>query len=347
MRIAVDAMGGDQGPAAVVGGVLEAVRGGADVVLVGNESAIRSSLERHGAHRRRETADIEVLDAPEVVEMDEPAITPIRVKRRSSVRLAAELVREGKAQAALSFGNTGATLACGKLVIGALPGVDRPALAAVFPNRGGRTVLLDVGANVDSRPGHLRQFAVMGHFYAQEVLGTDSPRVGLLSIGEENEKGSGTTRKVFELMKTMGLNFVGNVEGGDIFSGTADVIVCDGFVGNVVLKSSESAADLFGDLLRQELDASVRTRLGAALARPALERLRTSVDYRETGAVPLLGLRGGCFVGHGNSGPKAVRNAIREAVDFCAAGLHNKIRIKMEELHSEENRILSPEEVAS
>jgi len=340
-------MGGDHAPATVVEGALQAVAAGASVILVGREQMIAVELARRGEISTGENSRIEIAEAPEVVEMDEPAMTPIRVKRRSSVRLAAELVRDGKAQALLSFGNTGAALACGKLVLGALPGVDRPALAAVFPSREGRTVLLDVGANVDSRPAHLRQFAVMGHFYAQEILGKESPRVGLLSVGEEDEKGSGITRKVFRLMKNMGLNFVGNVEGSDLFSGSVDVIVCDGFVGNVVLKASESVADLFGDMLEEELANSIRSRLGALFARPALSRFTTGIDHRETGAVPLLGVQGGCFVGHGHSGPKAVRHAIREAVDFCAAGLHSKIRVKMEELHSEEHRILSPEEAAS
>ena len=213
--------------------------------------------------------------------------------------------------------------------------------------RRGRTVFLDVGANIDTRPAHLRQFAVMGHFYAQEILGSPAPRIGLLSIGEEQAKGSDTTKKVFQLMKNIGFNFVGNVEGQDIFDGTVDVVVCDGFVGNVVLKSGEALAALMGAMLREELGRSWRTRLGGLLARPALTRLQRRTDYSETGAVPLLGLEGGCFVGHGRSGPKAVHSAIRQAVDFCAADLHNKIRSKVKELHSQEHDLLDAEEIAS
>ena len=345
MHIAVDAMGGDHAPGAIVGGVLRAAGNAGDcgILLVGDQKTLAAELERQGGA----PAGIEIVHADEVVAMDEPAITPIRRKRRSSIRVAAELVRDGRAQALVSFGNTGATLIVGKMVIGAVDGVDRPALAAVFPNRSGHTVFLDVGANVDTRPAHLRQFAVMGHFYAQEVLRTEAPRVGLLSIGEEEAKGSDTTKKVYRLMRDMGLNFIGNIEGSDIFEGTADVVVCDGFVGNVVLKSGEALAGLMGAMLREELESSWRTRLGGLLARPALVNLKRRTDYSETGAVPLLGLEGGCFVGHGKSRPKAVANAIHQAAAFCTADLHTKIRSKVKELHTQEDHLLEPEVVAS
>ena len=344
MHVAVDAMGGDHAPAAVVEGAVRAAQTDrTGILLVGDQGALEAELRLHDGDR----TGIEIVHADQVVSMDEPAITPIRRKRRSSVRIAAQLVRDGRAQALVSFGNTGATLIVGKMVIGAVAGVDRPALAAVFPNRQDRTIFLDVGANIDTRPAHLRQFAVMGHFYAQEVLQTAAPRIGLLSIGEEEIKGSDTTKKVFELMQNMGLNFIGNVEGRDIFDGTADVVVCDGFVGNVVLKSGEALAGLMGTMLREELGRSLRTRVGGLLARPALVNLKRRTDYSETGAVPLLGLEGGCFVGHGRSGPKAVHNAIRQAVDFCVADLHNKIRSKVKELHSREDDLLDSGEEAS
>jgi glycerol-3-phosphate acyltransferase PlsX len=330
-------MGGDHAPRAAVAGAFQAaVEDGTQILLVGDAARVEAELRPLGDHGGR----IEVVHAEEVVGMDDPPITPIRKKRRSSIRICAELVKEGRAQAMVSAGNTGATMIVAKMVIGAISGVDRPALAAVFPTLNGRTVALDVGANVDSRPEHLRQFAVMGHFYAQEVIGTPSPRIGLLSIGEEDVKGTDVTREVFKVLKTTGLNFVGNVEGRDFFNGNVDVVVCDGFVGNVVLKAAESLAGLFGGMLRQELQRSARTKAGYLLAKPAFEGLRRRTDYAETGAAPLLGVRGGCFIGHGRSGPRAIKNSVRRAVEFCGAELHLKIRDKVAELHAQEERLL-------
>ena len=337
MRIAVDAMGGDHAPGAAVAGAAQAAtEDGTQVILVGDERAIRAELGR----ARIDADRIEIVHADEVVGMDEPPITPIRRKRRSSIRLCAEVVREGRAQAMVSAGNTGAAMIAAKMVIGTIAGVDRPALAAVLPNENGHTVLLDVGANVDTKPEHLRQFAVMGHFYAQEVLGVAHPRIGLLSIGEEDAKGTDLTREVFRVLKTTGLNFLGNVEGRDVFNGNADVVVCDGFVGNVVLKSAEALAGLMGKMLREEMGRSLRTRIGAGLARPAFRAFRRRVDYAEYGAAPLLGIKGGCFIGHGRSNARAVKNSVRRAVEFCAADLHRKIHDKVAELHREEERVL-------
>jgi glycerol-3-phosphate acyltransferase PlsX len=341
MHIAVDAMGGDHAPRAVVLGALEAtVSEGVSILLVGDQGAIEGEVRGLGRRRKH----LEIIHADEVVAMDEPATTPIRRKRRSSIRVCCELVRDGRAQAMVSFGNTGAALTAAKMVIGTIRGVDRPALAAVFPNRRDRTVVLDVGANVQTKPAQLRQFAVMGHFYAREVLGKKAPRIGLLSIGEEEAKGTRATRRGFKVLQETGLNFAGNVEGRDVFEGTVDVVVCDGFVGNVLLKGAESLAQLMAGMLAQELKRSWRTRLGYLLVRPALDNLRRRTDYRETGAVPLLGLEGGCFVGHGRSEVKAIRSAIRQAVDFCSAGLHDKIRSKVAELHEQEGRLLWVEE---
>lgn len=338
MPIAVDAMGGDFAPqAAVEGAVSAAVEDGAEVLLVGDRARLEAELARLGRPSRR----IEVVHAEEVVGMDEPAITPIRRKRRSSIRICAELVKEGRAQAMVTAGNTGAAMISAKMVIGTVAGVDRPALAAVLPNAQGRTVLLDVGANVDTKPLHLREFAVMGHFYAQEVIGTPSPRIGLMSIGEEEGKGTDLTREVFKVLKNTGLNFVGNVEGRDVFNGSVDVIVCDGFVGNVILKSAEALAEMVGKMLREEIERGARTRVGYLFAKPAFDAFRKRTDYSEYGAAPLLGVNGGCFIGHGRSNAKAIQNAIRRASEFSAARLDQKIRDKIAELHSQEARLLS------
>lgn len=347
MPIAVDAMGGDSAPQSVVEGAFRAAEeDGASVLLVGDRSRLEAELARLGDAQGR----IEVVHAEEVVGMDEPAITPIRKKRRSSIRLCAELVKEGRARAMVSAGNTGAAMIAAKMVIGTVAGVDRPALAAVLPNVHGKTVLLDVGANVDSKPVHLREFAVMGHFYAQEVIGTPAPRIGLMSIGEEEGKGTDVTRETFKVLKNTGLNFVGNVEGRDVFNGSVDVIVCDGFVGNVVLKSAESLAELFLRMLREEIGESLLGRLAYVLAKPGFKRLRKRTDYSEFGAAPLLGLNGGCFVAHGRSNARAVQNAIRRAVEFSNARVDEKICRKIAELHSQEERLragqaASPQEV--
>ncbi len=341
MPIAVDAMGGDFAPrCAVEGSFRSAVEDGAEILLVGDETRVRAELARLGDPRGR----IEVVHAEEVVTMDDPPITPIRKKRRSSMRICAELVKQGRAQAMLTAGNTGAAMVSAKMVIGTVAGVDRPALAAVLPNVKGRTVVLDVGANVDSKALHFREFAVMGHFYAQEVIGTPSPRVGLMSIGEEESKGTDLTREVFKVLKNTGLNFVGNVEGRDVFNGAVDVIVCDGFIGNVILKSAESLAELVGRMLREELERSSRTKTGYLLAKPAFDRFRARTDYREYGAAPLLGVNGGCFIGHGSSNARAIQNAIRRAGEFTAARLDTKIRDKIAELHSQEERLLGSQE---
>jgi glycerol-3-phosphate acyltransferase PlsX len=235
-------------------------------------------------------------------------------------------------------------MAAAKMVLGTIPGVDRPALAAVVPNRRGRTVVLDVGANVEAKPHHLRQFAVMGHFYAQEVIGRPAPRIGLLSIGEEEGKGTDLTREVYKVLESTGINFVGNVEGHELFNGAVDVVVCDGFVGNAVLKSSESLARLIGSALERDLRLGWRAKVGALLVKPALEKLRQSTDPNEYGAAPLLGVRGGCFIGHGSSSSRGIFNSVRRAVEFCAADVHQKIRDRMAVMHSQEKRLLGDDE---
>ena len=337
MKIAVDAMGGDDAPRAIVeGAYAAAVHDGASILLVGQQDLVRAEVARLGDPGDR----IEVVHADEVVGMDEPAITPLRKKRRSSIAVACKLVGEGRAQAIVSAGNTGAVMAAAMRHLGTIPGVDRPALAAVVPNRSGRTVLLDVGANIVTKPHHLRQFAVMGHLYAQQVMGVESPRVGLLSVGEEEGKGTELTRQVFRVLKGTGLNFVGNVEGRDVFAGTVDVVVCDGFVGNVVLKASESLAQMVRGLLEEQLRATWRTRLGALLVLPGLRELKRRTDPNQYGAAPLLGVQGGCFIGHGRSTAFGVRNGVRRAVEFCTHAVHDKIREQMALIHRQEEAVL-------
>ena len=337
MKIAVDAMGGDAAPGAVVEGALRAAsEGRGEICLVGDRTRIEAELSRLQA----DPAAVEIVHTAEVVEMDEPAVTPLRKKRGASIRVCAELVKEGRARAMVTAGNTGAAMAAAVVVMGTLEGVDRPALAAVVPTPRGRCVLLDVGANVSTKARHLRQFAVMGHFYAQEVLGTSQPRVGLLSVGEEEGKGTQLTREVYRVLESTGLNFLGNVEGRDVFNGEADVVVCDGFVGNVLLKGSEALADTLLAQLREELRGSWRARIGSRLARPALESLKRRTDPDQYGAAPLLGVRGGCFIGHGSSSVQGICNAIRAAAEFCEARVDEKIRRKVEEMHREEEALL-------
>jgi glycerol-3-phosphate acyltransferase PlsX len=340
MQIAVDAMGGDHAPQSAVAGALRAASEGARIVLVGDRSRIEPEIERLSRGRGADAGGrVEIEHTAEYVAMDEKAVA-VRHKRDASIRVCARLVREGRAQAVVTAGHTGAAMIAAKTVIGAIPGVDRPALAAIFPNRKGRTVVLDVGANVGARAAHLRQFAVMGHSYAQYIFATASPRVGLMSVGEEAGKGTKFTREAFAVLQDTGLNFVGNVEGRDVYSGAVDVIVCDGFVGNVMLKSSEALAGLLASRIREAMGRTWRSRLGYWLARDALGEIRQRTHWSETGAVPLLGVRGGFFIGHGRSTARAIKNAIRRAVEFCDADLHNKIHDKVAELHAQEAQIL-------
>jgi glycerol-3-phosphate acyltransferase PlsX len=345
--IAVDAMGGDFAPRAVVEGVVQSVAlDRSSILLVGDGDAIGREMARHQSALRGATGRLEVVHAEEVVGMDEPPIA-VRAKRRSSMRVCAQLVRDGRAQAMVTAGNTGAAMIAAKVVIGTIKGVSRPALVAVLPNPKGRTVLLDVGANVDMKMEHFCDFAVMGHCFAQEVLGTEAPRIGLMSIGEEDTKGTDLTREVFKALKATGLNFVGNVEGRDVFNGQVDVIVCDGFVGNVLLKSAESLGRFLSNLLREQLLRSWRTKLGALFVKPALDELRLRTDPNEYGAAPLLGVAGGCFIGHGRSNAKAIRNSILRAREFVDADLHTKIRMKVAVLHSQEERLAASRESVS
>ncbi|MBI3451003.1 MAG: phosphate acyltransferase PlsX [Acidobacteria bacterium] len=321
-RIAVDAMGGDNAPRAVVEGSLAAAREwGHRILLVGREDAIRAEMER----LKVRDGEMEIVHAPETIEMHEPPVLALRRKKHSSIRVGAHLVREGRADGFVSAGNTGAVMACAKVSLGTIQGIDRPAVTAVLPNLRGRSVWLDVGANVDCRPEHIRQFAVMGSIYAREILHVASPRVGLLSIGEEDTKGNDLTKEVFKELRGASLNFIGNVEGRDIFNGNCDVIVCDGFTGNVSLKAIESVSEMILVFLKQELKSSLLARAGLALARPALKRFKKTVDYAEYGGFPLLGVKGAVIIGHGRSSPKAIKNAVRACAEAAASGVNDRI----------------------
>jgi glycerol-3-phosphate acyltransferase PlsX len=327
MKIAVDAMGGDYGPAVVVEGAVAAAREfGATVILIGDKAAIEREVSRLGA----EGGAVEVRHASQVVGMAESPSQALRRKRDSSLRVAAQLVKDGEAAAFISAGNTGAAMAIAMFVIGVLPGVDRPALAAVLPNLRRFTVLLDVGANVDPKPAHLLQFAVMGHIYARDILGYDNPRVGLLSVGEEEGKGNELTKETYDQLKDSSLNFVGNVEGRDIYNGRCDVVVTDGFTGNVALKISESLAEMLGAMIKEELMRDIRSKLGASLAIPAFARFKRRVDYTEMGGAPLLGIDGAAIVCHGASPVKAIKNAVRIAGEWATAGVNEHIKAALE-----------------
>jgi phosphate acyltransferase len=318
LPIAVDAMGGDHAPDAIVAGALVAARRlRISLLLVGARDAIERELARHpGAG----AVDLEILDAPEHIEMAEPAAA-VRRKPLASIRLAAEAVRDGRAAALFSAGHTGAAVMAAHAAFRRLPGVDRPALATIIPTRRTPAVLLDSGATLECRAQHLVQFAVMGSAYARIALGCAAPRVGLLSVGEEESKGNELTREAHQLLKSAPVVFVGNVEGKDVYSGEADVIVCDGFTGNVTLKISEGLVETVERLLLDELSSTVGTRVGYLLSRRAFHRFHKRVDYSEYGGAPLIGLDGLCVIGHGRSSAKAVRNALGMTVRFLQEDL--------------------------
>ncbi|MGH9703031.1 MAG: phosphate acyltransferase PlsX [Candidatus Acidiferrales bacterium] len=321
--VALDAMGGDHAPRAEVeGAVLAAREMGVRVLLVGIEETVKKEL---GKHRTRGLS-IEVAHASEVITMRDSPSLAFRKKRDSSVHVAAKLVRNGQADAMVSAGNTGAVMATARFILGTLPSVDRPALAAPFPtSRGSVSVILDVGANVDSKATQIEQFAVMGEIYYRTIFGTRRPRVALLSIGEEEMKGNELTREAHNLLKQTNLNFTGNVEGRDVFAGDVDVIVCDGFIGNIALKISEGLVEHIGGMLKKALKSTLSSQMGYVLARSALQDLKKKIDYSEQGGAPLLGVRGICVIGHGRSNANAVKNAIRIATELHRSKANDRI----------------------
>ena len=327
MHIAIDAAGGDFAPRNIIDGALVAARhGGFGLTLVGHRPAIEAELARHGDAG---PVDVRFVDAADVVGVAEPPAAAIRRKPRSSVRQAAEVVARGDAAAFFSAGNTGAALLAAHAAFGLLSGVERPALATAIPTRRGSAVLLDAGANVECRPRHLVQFAAMGCVYARLSLGVSRPQVGLLSIGEEATKGNELTRDAHRRLRESGLDFIGNIEARDIFSGQADVIVCDGFTGNVALKVSEGLVEMVEALLRDELNRTFTTRLGFLLSSRAFRRFGRRVDYSEVGGAPLLGVAGLCVVGHGCSSVKAVRNAVVLAYRFANQGFVERVAVEI------------------
>ena len=337
--IAVDAMGGDQAPRAEVeGAVLAASELGVPVVLVGPEEILRQELQRLDALPEARRLPIQVLHASEAISMDERAARAVRQKRDSSIRSAMRLVRDGRAAGVVSAGNTGAVMATAKIVLGTLPSVDRPGLAAVFPSIGNGShrlgaILIDVGANVDCRPEQLRQFAVMGATYSHLLLNIAAPRVGLLSVGSEESKGNELTREAYQLLERSGLNFIGNVEGRDLYNGSVDVVVCDGFTGNVALKISEGLADAVKAFLRKNFLAASDGAQGDAAVKRAFENVSREIDYVEAGGALLLGVKGVCTICHGSSGPRAIKNAIRLTSEFAASDLNEKMESELHKLN--------------
>ncbi len=327
MKIVLDAMGGDYAPQEQVKGAILATKQlGIETILVGRRSVLEPLLAEHGADGR-----VSIEDAPDVVDMGEAPLKAVRSKPNSSLMVAARLVKEGQAAGLVSCGNTGATMAAALFSWGRIPGIERPALGTVMPTVKGASVLLDVGANAENRPQHLLQFGIMGALYSQQVLGVENPTVGLLNVGEEPGKGNTLVKEAYGLLADSGLNFIGNVEGHQFFAGQCDVVVCDGFTGNIVLKSAEGLAQGIFSILKEELTGSLRAKLGALLAKPAFKGLKQKLDYTEYGGAPLLGLNGICIVSHGRSDAKAVMNALRVAKQTAAGNLPQLITRYVEE----------------
>jgi glycerol-3-phosphate acyltransferase PlsX len=326
VRVALDAMGGDNAPGETVLGAIQAAREYAmGVYLVGREEAIRAELAKHDTLG----LDVPIVNTDEAIEMDEHPATAVRNKKRASMTLALELVRDGAAVGAVSAGNSGAMLAASIFTLRRIPGVDRPALGGILPTRYGVSLVIDMGANVDCKPEYLQQFALMGSIYMNRIFHIDNPRVGLLSNGEEETKGNQQVIEAHQLIResasTLGLNFIGNIEGRDIPAGKAEVVVCDGFVGNVVLKLSEGMAEALLGLIREQMTSSLPSKLAAAVLRPGLRKIFRRMDYAEYGGVPLLGVKGSAIVSHGRSNAKAIKNALRVARETAETGVATAI----------------------
>jgi glycerol-3-phosphate acyltransferase PlsX len=335
MRIAIDAMGGDNAPAVEVEGAIAAAREfGIPITLVGDTERLKAELAKHNISG----LDIQLHHASEVVGMHDSASDAIRKKRDSSIRVAFELVKAGQADAVVSAGNSGATMAAGMFVLKRIKGIERPAIAQIFPTLSGKTLVLDVGGNVDCKPIHLVQFAVMGEVYARSIMDVASPKIGLLSNGEEDSKGNELTRETNAMLKRVAFDYFGYVEGRDIFNGLVDVVVCDGFVGNVVLKLSEGLAEAVGSMLKEEIKRSMISKIGYLLARKAFHNFKKKVDYAEYGGAPLLGIDGVGMICHGGSNTKAIKNAIRFAHEFALRGVNQRMAEKLQEQFSDTNQ---------
>jgi glycerol-3-phosphate acyltransferase PlsX len=322
MRIAVDAMGGDNAPQVVVEGAIAAAREfDYDIVLVGDNETVQQELFKKGSKPK----NISVCHASQIIGMDEPAALSVRRKKDSSINVGANLLKDGKADAFVSAGNTGAVVCAVTLKMGLLEGVHRPGIAIIYPTLKDLCVLIDAGANIGPKPEHLLQYAIMGDAIQRYILKKKAVKIGLLNVGEEDTKGTDFIKETHRLLNSTTLKFIGNVEGGDIYTGEYDVVVCDGFVGNVVLKVSESLAQTLTIFLKRKLKQGLITRIGALLSLPAFQALKKEIDYSEYGGAPLLGVNGVCIIGHGGSSAKAIKNAIREAAEFASHQLNQRI----------------------
>lgn len=328
MKIAVDAMGGDNAPHAVVAGAVHAAREfSVGIILVGIEQMVQAELKKHPFAK---SLPIEIRNATQVVDMLDSPATVFRRKKDSSIRVANDLVKSGEAVAVISAGHTGAAMATSLFVLGPLEGVERPAIGVFMPTVKGRCIVLDMGANVDCKPNHLLQFAIMGEVFAKHLLKNPNPRVGLLSIGEEETKGNELTKEAFKLITETSLNFIGNVEGRDVMMGKVDVIVCDGFIGNVVLKLSEAVAEAIGVILKENIGDNLIRKLGYFMMKPAFRALKRKMDYAEYGGAPLLGVNGVSIISHGRSSDRAIKNAIRVAMELARGEVNRHIQEDIE-----------------
>jgi glycerol-3-phosphate acyltransferase PlsX len=327
MKIVIDAMGSDNAPAVEVEGAVQAAEEyGHELVLVGDQVRIEAELKKYPA-----TDKVTIRHASEVIEMHDPAAISVRRKRDSSIVVGADLLKKGIGDAFISAGNTGAVVCAATLSLRLLPGIERPGIAIPMPSVAGTSLIMDVGANINPKPIHLLQYGIMADAYSKYILSKPEPTVGLLSVGEEETKGTDFIKETHTLLSESKLNFIGNIEGRDVYAGKADIILCDGFVGNVILKISESVAGTIMKLLKQEIKSSLIATLGAALSASAFNELRRKMDYSEQGGAPLLGVDGRCIISHGSSTPKAIKNAVRVAAEFVKQDVNTHI---VEELES-------------
>jgi glycerol-3-phosphate acyltransferase PlsX len=335
MKVAVDAMGGDFGPKVTVEGAVRASKElDIEILLIGSETRVRRELEKHDSSN----ANITIVNAAEEISMSE-GILSFRKKKKSSIRIGAQLLKEKKADAFVSTGNTAAIVYISNKVLGSLEGVDRPGLSLLVPSLSGPTLLIDVGANVNCLPHHLEQFAVMGRIFMESVMGVEKPRIALMSVGEERTKGNDLTKEVNARLRRSPMNFIGNVEGKDIYSGKADVIVSDGFTGNIALKVSEGVVDTMFNMARTEIMKNLFAKIGFLLMKRHLKKLYKRVDYSEYGGAQLLGINGVCIIGHGRSNVMAVKNAVKMAKDFVKNRVQDKIRAEISLLSEEAGRV--------
>lgn len=328
MKIVLDAMGSDSAPKVEIEGAIQAVEEfGYELILVGDEKMITEELAKYKDHSDK----IRILHAPERIEMNEPAALSVRRKRHSSIVMGVEILKKNDADAFVSAGNTGAVVCAATLSLRLLPGIERPGIAVVIPTLIGSSMILDVGANIDPKPIHMLQYGIMADAYSKYILHKPNPKVGLLNVGEEENKGTDFIKESHMLLSESKLNFIGNIEGRDIYGGNADIVLCDGFVGNVILKVSESVVDTIVKLLKNEIKSSIIATLGAALASNAFNELKKKMDYSEYGGAPLLGVDGRCIISHGSSSPKAIKNAMRVAAEYKEQDVNKHI---VEELES-------------